>query len=313
MECRSEWLTGVRIRRLRDVLLATPAIPIGLSLREVFRYLWRKCGGPLDDVPLLVEVLAALKLLRVHGESLKRTHAGDKIVRALRQRDDSLLGLTLIRAGHFYDQARLLVECGKVDDSGVLRCSIRTARTVAPQLVGILQTWKGVSAYPELLVPRPIVSELNSVWALLPPPIETPEWAAERKAVGNRAEMYTVQFERTLASPSLILWVARDSDALGFDVEDRSVMPSRCIEVKGRRDREVVFYLSEREWEKARELKDRYEVQFWGGIDLQIEPAVEYTLLRENGYPLKFRNPERLLGTKLNSVAVKWRFSFLSN
>jgi hypothetical protein len=306
---RSEWLTGIRIRRLAEILVRTPSIPAGIGRRETYRHLWKRCGGPLGETPILVSVLSGLKLLREDRESFKRTPAGDKLAKTLRQRDDSALTLTLIRSGHFFDQARLLLETGKID-GGVLRCPIRTARVVAPQLVAIVEGWTGVSTYPDLVIPNAILQELNSVWALLPPEPEIPKWAAERKAVGNRAEMYTVQLERTRVSPSKILWVARDSDSLGFDVEDTSVSPTRCIEVKGRRDNDVVFYLSEREWEKAQELGDRYEVHFWGEIDLATEPAVEYALLRNNGYPVVFKNPATLIGMTLVSVPVKWRVTF---
>ena len=85
--------------------------------------------------------------------------------------------------------------------------------------------------------------------------------------------MYTVQYERERVGQSSIFWVARDTDSLGWDVEDRSKTPYRYIEVKGRRDSELVFYLSEREWNKAHELGSNYEVQFWGSIDLTVDPA----------------------------------------
>lgn len=310
MEHHSEWLTGVRIARLRSILLQIPSIPIQFSLQEAYRFLWKRCGGSLDEISKLTQILALLKLVRFNKEFLKRTPAGDKLVKALRQ-DETFLGLALIRAGYLYDQARILLETGKIDNAGALICSIRSARVTAPQLVAILETHVGVTVYPEFIIPASLVQELNSVWALLPPAAELPKWAAERKEVGNRAEMYTVQLERTMGSPSQIRWVARDSDSLGFDVEDVSGSPSRCIEVKGRRDSEIIFYLSEQEWEKARAIGDRYEIQFWGGIDLSIEPAIEYSLLRANGYPLTFRNPVAQIGTTLKSVAVKWRFSAL--
>lgn len=85
-----------------------------------------------------------------------------------------------------------------------------------------------------------------------------PGFALERKQVGDRAELYSVQTERSrIANPSVIAWVARESDTLGWDVEDRSVTPHRCVEVKGRRDGEVIFYLSENEWRRAHELGGR--------------------------------------------------------
>lgn len=309
MQAQSEWLTGVRIERLKAILFLIPSLPAQLAAQDVHRVIWKRCGGPWDDVPRLIGVLSALKLIRVDN-LLKRTPAGDKLARALRN-DSTVLGLTLIRAGHFYDQARMLLETGRTDDTGGLHCSIRSARTVAPQLVAIVEGWAGVTTYPELRIAASVVQELNSVWALLPPAPELPKWAAERKEVGNRAEMYTVQLERTQISPSQILWVARDSDAIGFDVEDVSINPSRCIEVKGRRDNEVVFYLSDEEWRKAQILGERYEIHFWGGIDLSVQPSVEYSLLRASGYPFIFKNPAAQLGITLKSIAVKWKFSLI--
>ena len=58
-------------------------------------------------------------------------------------------------------------------------------------------------------------------------------------------------------------------------MEDRSVNPYRYIEVKGRRESDLVFYLSDNEWGKAQALGPNYEVQFWGGIDLALDPGVE--------------------------------------
>jgi hypothetical protein len=121
--------------------------------------------------------------------------------------------------------------------------------------------------------------------------------------------MYSVQFERTRLGTSAIFWVAKDSDELGWDVEDRSVTPHRCIEVKGRRDDEVVFFLSDNEWQKAVELESLYEIQFWGGIDLACDPAIEYARLRANGYPLVINNISTQVGVGWEATAVRWRIS----
>jgi len=196
-----------------------------------------------------------------------------------------------------------------VDDGGNLHCPTRFARTGAPQLLGMLESWNEVKFSPEVFIPAQLLDELNSVWALLPPPSDIPKWAAERKEVGNRAEMYTVQFERTRVGATSIFWVARDSDSLGWDVEDRSMNPYRCIEVKGRRETEVLFYLSENEWSKAQTLGPNYEVQFWGGIDLMIDPAVEYSKLRASGYPIVITNLAAELRNTLEAVAVNWRIT----
>jgi hypothetical protein len=108
---------------------------------------------------------------------------------------------------------------------------------------------------------------------------------------------------------SAIFWVAKDSDELGWDVEDRSVTPHRCIEVKGRRDDEVVFFLSDNEWQKAVELGALYEIQFWGGIDLTCDPASEYARLRATGYPLVISNISTQIGVGWEATAVRWRIT----
>ena len=158
-------------------------------------------------------------------------------------------------------------------------------------------------------IPQSLVAELNTVWALLPSQAEAPTWVLERKAVGDRAEMYTVQTERSrIADPSRVVWVARDADDLGWDVEDRSMAPVRCIEVKGRRDRAVVIYMSKNEWSKARLLGARYEIHFWGEIDLNREPAVEYAALRAGGYPLVILDlHERRRKGEWIAESVRWR------
>jgi hypothetical protein len=202
-----------------------------------------------------------------------------------------------------------LVENGARDDDGNLVCAQRVARIGASQLLGLLGWWPDVRVRPEVFVPKALASELDAVWALLPPPFEVPTWAKERKAVGDRAEMYTVQTERSIAAtPSAIRWVARDADDLGWDVEDHSSASVRRIEVKGRRDSDVVFFLSDNEWGKAREFGEAYEIQFWGMIDLQRDPAVEYAALREAGYPIILVNPAaEILAGAWVAEPVRWR------
>jgi hypothetical protein len=306
---RSDWFTSVRVRRLAQVLVGIPSLPPDISNSEAENIFWRKCGGPLGEIRALIDILIELKAVRHNGQTLTRTTAGHQIVRTIRNNKDNLLSLSLIRAGYFHDQARILLELSKFDGDGNLHCPTKLARTSAPQLLGMLESWSEVKFFPEVFIPAQLLQELNSVWALLPPPVDIPKWAAERKAVGDRAEMYTVQFERTRVGPASIFWVARDSDSLGWDVEDRSMNPHRCIEVKGRREKEFLFYLSENEWSKAQALGPNYEVHFWGGIDLTIDPAVEYSKLCASGYPIVITNLAAELRNTLEAVAVNWRIT----
>jgi len=309
MNVVSGWLTGVRIQRLQEILILVSTLPSTMPLSEVTRTLWHQCGGPLGEIPQLIELLAYLKFVRLENDSVVRTSVGDKVSKALKSGRRESFALTLIRAGYFHDQARVLIECGSVQPDGNLHCSLRMSRAGAPQLTGLLSIWEEVQTFPEIVVPASLLQELNTVWALLPPPVVIPKWAAERKEVGNRAEMYSVQFERTKLGTSAIFWVAKDSDELGWDVEDRSVTPHRCIEVKGRRDDEVVFFLSDNEWRKAAELGSLYEVQFWGGIDLASDPASEYARLRATGYPLVINDISTQVGVGWEATAVRWRIT----
>jgi hypothetical protein len=309
MKATSDWLTSVRVRRLAQILVYISTVPQDVSRTEYEKLIWHKCGGPLSEIPQLIEILVELKFALHNGETLIRTTAGNRAAKAIRARDDKLLALTLIRAGYFYDQARILLECGRIDESGNLHCETRIARSGAAQLLAILANWSDIQLLPEVFIPETLLQELNTVWALLPPTIELPKWAAERKAIGDRAEMYTVQYERTQVGAGYIFWVSRDSDSLGWDVEDRSVTPHRCIEVKGRRESDIVFYLSDNEWNKAHELGSKYEVQFWGGIDLAVEPTIEYTNLRASGYPIIINDLAAGVGKDWQAVAVRWRIT----
>lgn len=87
-------------------------------------------------------------------------------------------------------------------------------------------------------------------------------------------------------------------------------MHLRCIEVKGRRDGEVRFFLTENEWAKAQELGSRYEVHFWGEIDLNRGPAAEYAALKALGYPIVVPNFfDQLTGDDWQATAVQWRIT----
>ncbi|MGE0761099.1 MAG: DUF3883 domain-containing protein [Pirellulaceae bacterium] len=185
----------------------------------------------------------------------------------------------------------------------------REAIVGAPQLVSLLELWSEVKVRPQIVIPLALASELEAAWALLPPVPEIPAWQLERKLVGDRAELYTVQFERSRATDrNRIHWVARDADDLGWDVEDRSTTPVRRIEVKGSRDRREMFFLSENEWKKANNYGDTYFVHLWGAIDLDREPAVEYAALRAEGYPVEIQNPAKAISDGAwIATSTRWR------
>lgn len=221
------------------------------------------------------------------------------------------LALALIRAGYFHDQARTLLDMGASQaDGSILIRPLATARRACPQLTGLLLHWPEVATARQVFrIPSDLVEEMGAGWALLPPPEAGQiEAALIRKTVGNRGELYSYQFEKLrAASPSDIVWVSQDNEALGYDVEDRSERPYRRIEVKASGGRLIRFFLSDNEFGRAHDDPERYEVQFWGGIDLGSNPADEFRRLRQQSYPIIFRDLPTQLGTgALVATPTQW-------
>jgi hypothetical protein len=216
----------------------------------------------------------------------------------------------MLRRGLFHDQVRRLLEAATPDENGRLTCPLREARRAGAQLVGVLQAWPEVRTRPELVIPRDLVEELSTAWALLPPPpVERGLAETTKKSIGDRAELYSYQLERSKAdSLSVIVWASRDDESLGYDIEDRSTTPRRLIEVKGSTETAVRFFLSDNEWRKAHENRDRYEVHFWGGINLHRDVGDEFALLRGLGYPLIYKDiPEVIAKGSLLATPWQWR------
>jgi hypothetical protein len=307
---RSTWLTAVRIRRLLDILVEIPSRSPGISVGEARLRIWRVCGGSIDDVRPLIDVLIGAELVKEEGGAFRRTRAGQGVVARRGAEGLRPLGLALLRAGYFHDQARLMLDMVAAEQDGHLSCPIRPARQRCPQLVGILQFWPDVVVTTQIRIPAYLAQELDTVWALLPPPSpDEAESEAIRQSIGNRGELYSYQLERLNASErSHIVWVARDDNDLGYDIEDRSVNPRRRIEVKASGNTPVRFLMSDNEWRKSKDDPTRYEVHFWGGIDLNVDPAEEYARLRRQGYPLIFVDlPARISTGEFEAQPTKWR------
>jgi hypothetical protein len=261
----------------------------------------------MSEIDGLLHTLETAGVLSWASDRLTLTRAGDAVAGRTRRADRTALPLALLRAGLLHRQARFLLEVSVVDEHRVLRCPLPVARANAPQLLGVLVTWPSVVTRPALTVPAELVDELSAAWALLPP-LETSSAARERQRVGERAEYYSWLLERTTGAEQ-VFWVARERDDLGYDIEDRRTDPPRRIEVKGRRDRIVTFMLSDNEWRSAQAHRLRYEIQFWGGIDLNRTPSEEFILLRAEGWPLIIVDPVATLNDqgRWEFAPVSWR------
>ncbi len=305
------WFTGPRLERLALALLAIVANKPGIAREGATQAIWRKCGGNHEEARQVLEILASLGLIRIDSDSIRRADAGNRVARSLRAGDYRPLGLMIIRAGLFSEQARLLLESGNVDDDGNLVCLPRVAASVAPQLIGLLSRWPEFQSRPKVVIPFGIANELSAVWALRTPDEGEPSWVSQRRRVGMRAELYSFQRERSQAQdPSAIAWVSQDSDSLGWDIEDRTMTPNRRIEVKGSRGESLVFFLSDNEWKQASIHGPNYEVQFWGNIDLQREEHSEYAALRAIGFPVVLSNIwDKVASGEWAATPVQWRIA----
>ena len=305
------WFTGPRLERLAIALLAIGNNAPGIAREGAIRAIWRKCGGSHEEAWQVVEILASLNLVRVESDYIRRAKAGNPVARSLRAGDYRPLGLTIIRAGLFSEQARSLLESGNVDADGNLVCLPRVAASVAPQLIGLLSQWAEFQSRPKVVVPSCVVSELAAVWALRAPEEGESSWLSQRRRVGMRAELYSLQRERSEAQdPSAIAWVAKDSDSLGWDIEDRTATPYRKIEVKGSRGENPVFFLSANEWKQASIHGTNYEVHFWGDIDLQREEPSEYASLRAIGFPIVILNiSDKIESGEWMATPIQWRIT----
>jgi len=311
MDVHSDWLTTARLARAARALSVLEQDRRRWPRKEAARAVFRRAGGAADEADSILELLIVSRLIEVKGDTVQVTTAGIQIATGVADGDVMAIGLTFIRAGFFHDQARALMESGSINEFGELECPTALARTIASQLVGLLEWWDGVEILPRVRIPVSLVQELGTIAALLPGDAFAPKWVEDQKMVGNRAETYSVKWERTRASdPRLIAHVAPDSDTLGWDVEDRSSTELRRIEVKGRRSAEMIFNLSENELKKAKEHGTRYELQFWGEIDLNTDAEIEYASLTAAGYPTCIENlAAELASGRWIMTPTNWRVS----
>ena len=129
---------------------------------------------------------------------------------------------------------------------------------------------------------------IDTPWSLAPSPSEK---EGIRQAVGNRAEAYSYYLLRSESNcPTSVVWVSRDDQGLGYDIEDRSAGRVHRVEVKGSQGKDVRFLLTANEHDVAHQDPRSYEIHFWGEINLNRRPDVEFSKLRERGFLLRFQD-----------------------
>jgi len=312
MAAAGGWLTPARLRRLAAALEVLPNSPVRWPRDEAISTVWARCGGPSEEVAQLVELLNTLDLIRLRDDLVVKSRVGKSLSGLSINARLRAIGSLLMGRGFFNDQARVLVELGHLDADGALVCATRYARTSAPQLIALLSLWDAVVLHPSVVIPPDLLQELGIASSLLPPETELPDWLKERQEVGVRAEMYTVMLLRSgVADPTRIAWVARDSDQLGYDVENRTTTPRHFVEVKGSRGTSIGFNLTENEWGRAKDLGPQYSLYFWGAIELSRPPLVDYGILRALGYPIVFVDLAATLALAgWTMTATNWKVTF---
>lgn len=281
------WLTAVRVGRLPPVLRAIRSHPPpGVAEERGAHVAWAKCGGPRDEVHRLLDVARSAGLIADRDGRLRLTKLGLQIATQDHQRGGVMIARTLIQGGFLAGQVRLLLESSSSGE-GEIVCPRDVALNLAPQLVGLLRRFPAVALDDALHIPAKVAEDLlTDVWALVPLRRPLPD---VRKQVGDRGEAFSYQWQRTRASDaSKVRWVAQDDETLGYDLEDLSERPSQKIEVKASRGAATRFFLSAHEFDVALAQEGRYEVHFWGEIDLNRPAGDEYEALISRGFPRVF-------------------------
>ena len=288
----SSWFTPRRVDRLGAMLDVLPSRLEPIALTSAQKIVWDHVGGPVDEAYQLLEAAIVIGLIEATPDGIGRSPRGTRTRESLRDGDRSAAALVLLRAGALADQARRLVECAVLDAAGdCFRCPMELRRG-APQLLAILELEEEIFFSGEIVLSRRLYELVGAVWVFMEPAEQLPPWLDERRRVGHLAELFSGNRERgAAADPSRVSWVSRDDDSLGYDIEDLNAAPSRCIEVKGSRGTGVQFNMSSNEMTQARRLAERYEIQFWGRLDLDADPAALYASLVNAGYPLVVIDP----------------------
>jgi len=237
------------------------------------------------------------------------TEPGGELVKALAVGEWASYGASVLRVGVFDDELTRLIE-GSVVVDGALRCLRVRLRRLAPT-VGTLLDWDpGHRVGDELVVPLELLDDVLAI-SSMEQAGDLPEWVEQKHSVGWRAEMYSLRRERAQLSVDHVLHTSRDvGDGFGYDIETTATDPSRLIEVKGSRQEKLSFVLTRKELSVAEANPERYEVQFWGGISLGRDPAEEFRLLSERGYPKIIHNVAATLqGETWSSECQSWRFT----
>jgi hypothetical protein len=281
-------LTPLEIERAVDVLSRERAIRREPWDADQLNRIFGRSARPLRSTLRQLSALGLLAFDRDGRWGLTRT--GTEVLDARAARDWGPITALTLRAGHLErDLLAFLGEAETHDGHACLLCA--RARTIAPALAAVIAWQPAWRRRDHFVVPLDAL-QLAMVGAAMEIADGRPDWVEGRERVGHRAEAYSLRVEREEHGPGAILHVSRDEgDRFGYDLEDVSIEPSRLIECKGSRATALSFVMSANELAVAGEHPDRYEIHYWGGVDLGRTPDEDFAALREAGYPTVIRDP----------------------
>ena len=301
IELDSSAFTEVFVEQLIKLIVVIPSHRSGgIEADGLETVLQSRIEGGRYSARIAMSCLASMRLIAEIDGVVGRSTSGDRLRREIRKSGSSPLALAIIRSGLMADQIRAI--------RGILRhhgegyaCGRSAVQGAAPQLFGLLSRMPDVVVRGLVEIGRDSGLELDSVWNELPPTSRMNWQDAEkrRKAIGDRAELYSLQLERSahVGAWERITWVSRDDDSLGYDIEVPG-NPIRRVEVKGSAGREIQFLLSANEYRVAQRHGPSYEIHFWGEIDIKRDPLEEFERLRNFGYPLRITDPASTLSSE---------------
>lgn len=279
------------------LLLVFPIIPSrhagGIPSEGLDLLMQARISAAQRVIPAAVSCLVTMRLVTRAEGVLARSTLGDRVRRQLRSNGPHAMVTAILRSGLMASQIRAIHGVMKRADDGYV-CGRSAAQTVAPQLVGLLARMPDVTVGGRLVIGRDTAMELDSMWNELTPAsrIDWQDIERRRKAVGERAELYSMQLERSaqVGARERVIWVSKDDDSLGYDIEVRDE-PTRRVEVKGSAGPDVQFFVSANEYRVAGRHTDAYEIHFWGGINLRADPQDDFERLTMAGFPIRITNP----------------------
>ena len=288
MNISSGWFTAPRVRRLQRLVRIMPSRPPGIAGSQLAKILRPQIDSLAAEIPPLVQVLALVGMLHVDSDRYYLSRKGRRVAGLSEARCRIELAELLIKSGLMHDQVRQIIEASTIDREGMACSRVGQLQHSAPQLLGLLRAWPEIVGPSFVRIPPDLFALIDAPWSLVPTPNEREDI---REAVGFRAEAYSFHLLRLESKfPSSIAWVSRDDQGLGYDIEDRSGGAVHRVEVKGSQGEEVRFLLTANEHSVAHQDPRSYEVHFWGEINLNRSPDVEFSTLRDRGFPLRFED-----------------------